>query len=230
MLACIVTDSAPTFEGFDRKTIAFFEGLHADNSKAYFDANRDDYEQYVRQPMEALLTSFESLFGPHHIFRPNRDLRFTDDKRPYKESVAGTVGSGRGTDAIGSRYVHLTRNELFVGAGLYQMDRGTLARFREVVAEEKTGRELSRILDTLRDNGYDIGGKELKVGPRDYPKDHPRIELLKHKGVTMSQRFDIEPWLFTPEAHDRVARIFGDAEPLVAWLRRHLTGYADPRG
>ena len=217
------------FPGFHREAIAFFEGLHEDNSKAYFDAHRDEYDRYVRAPMEALLTSFEGLFGPHHIFRPHRDLRFTDDKRPYKESVAGTVGSGRGVDAVGSRYVHLTRNELFVGAGLYQMDRGTLARFREVAAAEKTGTELERILGDLASAGYDIGGKELKVGPRDYPKDHPRIELLKHKGVTMSRSFGIGPWLFTPEAHDRIARVFADAEPLVVWLREHLTGYAESR-
>lgn len=53
--------------------------------------------------MEALLSEFDGLFCPYHVFRPHRDLGFTDDKRPYKESIAGTVGSGRGTDAAGTR-------------------------------------------------------------------------------------------------------------------------------
>lgn len=225
-----MTDPKGAFQGFTPETIAFFEGLHADNSKAYFDAHRDTYDAKVRGPMEALLGEFEGLFGPYHVFRPNRDLRFTPDKRPYKESIAGTVGSGRGTDAVGSRYVHLTRTELFVGGGMYQMDRGTLKQYRRVVDDPKKGARLEAILDDLRSKDYDIGGKELKVGPRDYPNDHPRIELLKHKGVTMSRTWGIEPWLFTPEALDRVAQVFADAEPLNLWLRDHLAGYAEQRG
>ncbi len=225
----MATTASPTFEGFDPATITFFEGLHADNSKAYFEANRETYETFVREPMQRLLASFEGVFGPWKMFRPNRDLRFTDDKRPYKESVAGTVGVGGGVRGVGSRYVHLTKDVFFVGGGLYRMDKGTLTQYRKVVDDEGHGEALRAILDELEAQGYAIGGKELANGPRDYPKDHPRIELLKHKGVVMSRRWGIEDWLFTPEAADRVARVFADAVPLNAWLTTHLEGYADER-
>ena len=49
------------------------------------------------------------------------------------------------------------------------------------MAEERRGTELERILATLAAEGYEIGGEQLKTAPRGYDRDHPRIELLRHK-------------------------------------------------
>src|SRR5437879_10132795 len=76
------------FAGWPRPALQFFYGLKRDNTKAYFEAHRQVYEEQVRQPMEALLTEIARDLGPDievKIFRLNRDLRFTPDKRPYTE-------------------------------------------------------------------------------------------------------------------------------------------------
>ena len=79
------------FEGFPPAAFAFYAELEepGNNTRAWFDANRDRYERDVRRPVEALLASAAGEFGTHaKVFRPHRDVRFSPDKRPYKTSVA----------------------------------------------------------------------------------------------------------------------------------------------
>ena len=65
------------FEGFGAKVRAWFKGLEENNSKAYFSASRDFYEQSIREQMEALLTELSRDFGGEvKMFRQNRDIRF----------------------------------------------------------------------------------------------------------------------------------------------------------
>src|SRR3982074_510542 len=86
------------FEGWPKPALQFFHGLKRDNSKAYFEAHRSLYEDQVRQPMEALLGELEQDLGPEsetNLFRLNRDLRFSPDKRPYKEHLGAYVSGAR---------------------------------------------------------------------------------------------------------------------------------------
>src|SRR5204863_8463351 len=88
------------FAGWPKPALQFFHGLKRDNSKAYFEAHRQGYEEQVRQPMEALLTEIERDLGSDievKVFRLNRDLRFTPDKPPYQEHLGAslsTAGAG----------------------------------------------------------------------------------------------------------------------------------------
>lgn len=215
-------DAAPErFEGFAPDTLAFLRELAEHNDKAWFDAHRDRYERWVRGPMQALIGELEGLFGPGRLFRPNRDIRFSKDKRPYKEWVAATVG---GRDAVAARYVHLDAARLYVAAGAHQLSGDALRSFRRAVDAEASGAELVRIQRDLEAKGYELAGKTLKRGPRDVDPDHPRLELLKHTGVTIHHAHPAGDWLFDPgEVVSRVARTFGDAEPLVSWAREHLS-------
>lgn len=210
------------FKGFHREAVRFFVGLARDNSKAYWQENRDLYEQHVRAPMETLARSLEGLFGSAHLYRPYRDLRFAKDKRPYKEQVAVSFG-GRGPGATGGRYVHLDAGGLFVAAGAYRMEGAALAAYRRAVAADGPGEALRRIVRALELGGYEIHGEQLKRAPQGITADHPRAALLRRKGLAAVRTWGIEPWLFTPEAGDRIVRVLGDAEPLVAWLRTHVT-------
>lgn len=215
-------DAAPDrFEGFGPDTLAFLRELGEHNDKTWFDANRDRYERRVRGPMQALIGELEGLFGPGRLFRPNRDVRFSKDKRPYKEWVAATVG---GRHAVAARYVHLDASQLYVAAGAHQLSGDALRNYRRAVDAEASGAELVRIQRELEAKGYELGGKTLKRGPRDVDPDHPRLELLKHTGVTIHRAHPAGDWLFDPgEVLSRVARTFGDAEPLVSWAREHLS-------
>lgn len=213
-------DDAPAFDGFSPDTLAFLRELRDHNEKAWFDAHRGRYERHVRGPMRALVGELEGLFGPGRLFRPNRDVRFSKDKRPYKESVAATVG---GRDAVAARYVHLNVEHLFVAAGARALDRDALRSYRRAVDAKTSGEALVRIRDDLAAKGYELGGRTLVRGPRDVDPDHPRLELLKHTGVTIHRAHPVGDWLYDPgEVVPRVVETFADAEPLVAWAREHL--------
>jgi uncharacterized protein (TIGR02453 family) len=163
------------FRGWRAEAIEFFEGLEADNSKAYWQAHKTVYEQEVRAPMEGLLAELEPAYGDGKIFRPYRDVRFSADKSPYKTNIAATIGR---------RYVQLNADAFGVGCGRWEMSSDDLERYREAVDDDRSGRALVKLVEAASAAGLEISGHEvLKTAPRGYPKDHPRIELLRYKGL-----------------------------------------------
>ncbi len=200
------------FCGWEEDAQRFFIGLALDNSKRYFDANRRVFEERVRAPMEALVAELEPEFGPGKIFRINRDTRFSNDKSPYKTNVAAVMGDGRR-----GGYVSYSALGLGVGAGRHMLDGTELARFRDAVAGP-SGDALAAVVTKLEQGGYEIGGEALKTVPRGFPKEHPRARFLRHKGLTVWKDYGLRPWLGTPEAKERVAVVWRDAEPLSAWF------------
>jgi uncharacterized protein (TIGR02453 family) len=200
------------FKGWPVEAVEFYEGLEADNTKTYWQEHKSVYERCVKGPMEELLAELADDYGTGRVFRPYRDVRFSQDKTPYKLNCAAHLPGG---------YVSLSADELFVGSGLYMPERDQLQRFRAAVADPKSGAELESIVATLRKGGYDVGAHEvLKTAPKGYPKDHPRIELLKHKGLVMSRSWPVGAWLGSRKAKDRVVAALQAARPLNSWLER----------
>ncbi len=87
-----------SFRGWPAGALAFYRGLEADNSKAYWTAHKAIYDDEVRRPMTELCAELEGTYGAFHMFRPNRDVRFSRDKSPYKTAI-GAVTEGRGGEA-----------------------------------------------------------------------------------------------------------------------------------
>ena len=206
---------AGAFAGWKGDFRGFFLGLRANNNKAWFDAHRKAYETEVRAPMVALLADLEPEFGPvHRLSRPNRDIRFSADKSPYKLNVYADLERGG--------YVALDAESLVAAGGRYMVDDVQLKRLREAVAAERSGSELVRIVDALRRKGYDVDGKELKRVPAPWPQDHPRADLLKHKRLIYWRRWPVGPWIATAKPRQMVAAAWRDGAELNAWLERHL--------
>jgi uncharacterized protein (TIGR02453 family) len=213
------------FRGFPPEAIAFYEGLAADNSKSYWDAHRDTYETCVREPLELLLEELPPEYGDAKVFRPYRDVRFSKDKSPYKLAAAA-VGAPDGTTAS-AVYVELSAAGLRVGGGAWHLDRGQLERARRAIDDPKTGQELEEIARAAEEGGMTLFEPELKTAPRGFPKDHPRIDLLRRKRFALHALHAPGPWLSTPEAKTRVEDGWATTEPLRTWLERHV-GPADP--
>jgi uncharacterized protein (TIGR02453 family) len=192
----------------------FFLGLQANNNKAYFTSHRALYEKEVKGPMVALLAELEPEFGRARLSRPNRDIRFASDKSPYKTNIYAS--------AEGGGYVALDATGLVAAGGRYMMEAPHLVRFREAVAASRSGAKLSAIVDGLRTRGYEIGGQELKRVPPPHPQDHPRGDLLRHKKLIYWRRWEIGPWIATPEVLERVAQAWRDGAELNAWLAKHV--------
>src|SRR6478735_8355118 len=136
------------FTGFPAEAVTFYEGLGADNSRAYWQANKDAYTRSVRGPMDALVEELAE-FGPFHIFRPNRDVRFAKDKTPYKDHVAA-YGEGEGGTGY---YVHFSATGLLAGSGYYHMAADQLERFRRAVDDERLGPQIEAIVGELTRDG-----------------------------------------------------------------------------
>jgi uncharacterized protein (TIGR02453 family) len=210
------------FRGWPVEALEFFEGLEADNSKAYWQQHNGTYETVVRAPMEELLTELAPDWGEGRIFRPYRDVRFSADKSPYKTSIAATIGY---------RYVQVTADGLAAGAGMWEMAPDQLERYREAVDEDGSGDQLERIVATIRGTGVEaMGHGVLKTAPKGYPKDHPRIELLRYKGIVAWREWPAGAWLGTRKAKDRVVDLFRAAEPLNVWLASHVGPSTMPDG
>jgi uncharacterized protein (TIGR02453 family) len=192
------------FTGFPSAAVEFYEGLAADNSRAYWLANKSVYDTSVKAPMEALLEALDE-FGPFKIFRPYNDVRFAKNKPPYKENIGAYMGG------------------LFVGSGYYAMQSDQLERFRAAVLGEATGAELMKLVGAARQRGLQPGAiSELKTAPRGIPKDHPRIELLRRKGLMAGRRFDLAPWMHTTAVVGKVRDTWNAAAPLNEWLDLHV--------
>ena len=202
------------FRGWRPAALEFFEGLEADNSKSYWQANKQVYEMEVLAPMQELLAELEPEWGDGRIFRPYRDIRFSADKSPYKTNIAAMIGPG---------YVHLNADALGAGVGMYHMATDQLERFRTAVADDRTGRKLESIVADLKSAGMDVSAHEtLKTAPKGYPKDHPRVDLLKHKGLITWREWPVGAWLATKKAKDRIVEFLERSKPLQAWLEKNV--------
>ena len=203
-----------SFHGWPVEALEFFEGLEVENSKAYWERNKDVYRHLVRSPMEELLAELEPTWGDSKIFRPYRDVRFSRDKSPYKTAIGAVVGDG---------YVQVDARGLAVGSGMWEMAPDQLERYRASVADGRPGTKLSRIVSEARAKGLDVHGHDvLKTAPKGYPKDHPRIELLRHKGLITWQEWPPAAWLGTRRAKDRVVEFLRHSKPVNAWLQSHV--------
>ena len=197
---------------FPDEAIEFYEGLEADNSKAYWTAHREVYERCVRAPMQSLLEALEPEFGPGSLFRPYRDVRFSRDKSPYKTHQGALVGDF---------YVQLSAAGVLVAAGYYSTTPDQVERLRAAVADEVTGPGLERVLRRVRDEGFAVEGDQLKTRPRGYPADHPRIELLRLRTLVAMRTLD-STGAEGGGPVEEVRAAWRRLRPLAEWLDQHV--------
>ncbi len=207
----------PTFAGFPPQAWLFYEQLTADNSREFFAAHREVFETCVRDPMMALTDELAPEFGVFKVFRPHRDVRFSSDKSPYKTQM-GAVTEGEGGEFY---YLHLDADGLYAASGYYRMATDQLDRFRRAVDDERTGQELLRRVKKL-EKEYEIQGQALATAPRGFPRDHPRIRFLRHKGLTAGKAFGTPDWLSTGDAEQQIAKAWRGARPINDWLNANV--------
>ena len=204
-----------SFTGIPLAALDFYEELEADNSKTFWTANKHRYDSQVKVPLTALAEELEPEFGAGKLFRPYRDVRFSADKTPYK------TRQGIWFDQA-AVYVHVSAAGLFLAAGHWQYVPQHVDRYRRAVDDERTGAALQKVVDKLRMGGWEIGGDRLVRVPAGYAKDHPRVELLKHKTLTAHRELGAPEWLSTPDAAREIAARWKELAPLTGWLADHM--------
>jgi uncharacterized protein (TIGR02453 family) len=212
-----------TFTGFGEHAVEFFDGLAVDNSKHYWETHRDTYLADIRAPMEALVTTLEKEFGGEFgsakVFRPYRDVRFAKDKTPYKTECGGVIEPGRGA---GAYYVEISSLGLRAGGGCFHLASDQIARFRQAVSGDLAGPALEKIVARLRRQGWTIKGDQMKTRPRDYPADHPRIDLLRYRSVYAVKVWEPDDTLHEPGCLDRVRKAWRELRAFNEWAVDHV--------
>lgn len=209
--------------GFSLAATQFFEDLEDQNTREFWLAHKDVFEREIREPMAALLDSLPEEYQPFKVFRMNRDVRFSADKSPYKT----THGAAHGVPG-GVYYLHLDASGLMVACGSYMMPPDELERYRQAVVDDSSGKELSEILAALRRRrslSVGPGGAEpLKTAPRGFPRDHPRADLLRQKGVIAMRTRASSDLQNGARVRTFVVETFDMCSDLIDWLKRCVGG------
>jgi uncharacterized protein (TIGR02453 family) len=204
------------FGGWPAEALAFYAGLEDDNSREYWTSRKAVYQEQVLRPMEELLEELAPEFGAPKIFRPYRDIRFSHDKTPSKTHIGATIGP--------TCYVQLSADGLSAGSGRWHLEPVELTAYRAGVAGPD-GAELAAIVAGLERDGVEVHGHgTLKSAPRGYTADHPRIGLLRHKGLTTWRHWNPEPWLSTPAPAAKIGEFFRTSADFCDWLTSHVGG------
>lgn len=221
----------PPFQGFPKECLAFLRALKRNNNRPWFQAHKDRYEEIVRFPMQCLIASLaeplrdtapEMEFNPRKsIFRIYRDVRFSNNKAPYKTNIAASFNmrGRKGPTETPALYLGIEPGEIYAGGGLYMPTGPQLKGIRASIAgnpgEWLAVVENPRFVKTF--GGID--GEKLSRAPLGYPVDHPMIEHLKHKqfytGVVLE-----ESACESPKFLATVVRVFTEIMPLIRWLAK----------
>jgi uncharacterized protein (TIGR02453 family) len=203
--------------------LEYLQELEENNERDWFRANRKRYERDLIAPARKLAENLRSL-GEPHFFRPYRDTRFRPGP-PIKEQLG--VGIGRAD--VGGYYFELSLDGLLVGAGLHHPAPDQLERFRAAIADDRRAQGFERGLRQAQKGGLQPIEPELKRAPKGYSPDHPRIERLRMKRLTVFRRHDLGAWLHTPECERVIKSELTAARPLVTWLGNTVGPSTRPR-
>lgn len=206
-----------TFTGIPAEAIAFYAELEENNNREWWLEHKDIYDSAVKEPLTLLLDELEPRFGPGKVFRPNRDIRFSQDKSPYKTAQGAFAADKEGVGF----YLQLSADGLLVGGGCHSRTPEQIARFRAATDSPASGEQLQKIVDSIAAAGFAVEGEKLKTVPRGFDKDHPRAELLKHKSLSAGMTLGEPEWLSKPSAKEEIAKRWEVLRPLVEWVNEH---------
>jgi uncharacterized protein (TIGR02453 family) len=210
------------FSGFPAEAFEFYEALADHNTRPWWHEHKAEYERAVKAPLLALTEELAEEFGPARLFRPYQDTRFSKDKRPIKDHQGAVVAT---EDAMGY-YVQVSAAGLMVAGGWYDAQGQQTARFRASAAGP-AGAELARMLGPLR-RRFTVDGNELATRPRGVDPDHPRIDLLRMRRLTVARTYPVGPELGTRTALTRVRADWRAMRPLIEWLADYVGPATDP--
>ena len=231
---------APRFAGFTPAAIQFLADLAANNDRAWFTPRKAEFERLLKEPMESMIAALGDRLAARGVpmqadpkrspFRIYRDRRFSKDKSPYKTHLGASfpwIETAEGVEAGGSHderthgnggYFHFQPGEMYVGGGMWQMEKPRIDAFRAVVRDEPE--RVRAVFDTpafVTWFGSPSVHEQLKRVPPGYPQEHPLADMFRWKDVVFGRRLADEEVL-SPDLPDRLAEGFSTAVPVFRFL------------
>lgn len=215
---------------FTPRTFRFLRALARHNEREWFQAHKADYEAHVREPFLQLIGDLQAplaQISPHYIanprrmggslFRIHRDVRFSNNKAPYKTWSGARCYHERARQVhCPSFYIHIEPGNNFFGGGLWHPETATQRRIRDFIVDNPDAwTRATRDPAFLRRFAW--GGESLVRTPQGYPADHPLIVDLKRRDFVVSQHLSDEA-VTGPVLLDTLVDGFKAAAPLVDYL------------
>ncbi|HMI95027.1 MAG TPA: DUF2461 domain-containing protein [Micropepsaceae bacterium] len=223
------------FRGFSPAFFTFFRNLKANNERAWFEINKERFRGTVQVQMSEFIAAMapelkkiskEFIADPRpnggSMFRIHRDVRFSRDKRPYKEHAACQFRHrlARDVHAPGF-YVHLAPGEVFVGGGLWMPEADALARIRGAIVAKPGLWKKAVAGKTFVAHFGALDGESLIRPPRGFDPNHPLIADLKRKSF-VATRISSDRAAQAPAFLTEVTESFRRLDPLMAFLCKAL--------
>ena len=223
------------FEGFPESGLAFLRDLAEHNDRDWFEAHRSAWDAEIVPAMLAWCGELQArlrevmpklIFVPRvggSLYRLNRDVRFSKDKRPYKRHVAALLweGGAEKQEAPGL-YLHVSPGEVIFGGGLYVFEEGRLDRYRKLLHNPDSAERLQAALATAKKAGLKLEGEKLGKPPRGFDPEGTFAELSKHQGLVVVRSMKPAGWLHSRDALDKSEAAARAYAPLHAWMRDEL--------
>lgn len=233
--------AAPPFAGFEPAAIQFLADLAENNDRAWFQPRKAEFERLLKAPMEAMIAALADRLSARGVpmladpkrspFRIYRDTRFSKDKSPYKTHIGAAFpwveGAVEDVEAGGAHderahgnggYFNFQPGEMYVGGGMWHMERPRLDAFRAAVRDDP-----ARVQAALEAPGFVAwfgdahGHDELKRVPPGFPQDHPLAGMFRWKDVVFGRRLADEE-VMSPDLPDRLAEGYATAAPVFRFL------------
>jgi uncharacterized protein (TIGR02453 family) len=215
-----------------KAVLDFLARLGENNNREWFQKNKKQYEEakhevesFVNSVIPALAKfddSVKFVEAKDCLFRIFRDVRFSKDKSPYKTNMGAWIcRTGRKGPGPGY-YIHLQPGESFLAAGVYMPEPDQLKRIRKEIYYNVN--EFTTILADKKLKKYAGALSEIdktKLAPKDFPKDFPGIDLLKHKHYILSYPVT-DKIVEADDFHEVVVAAFKTMYPFNQFLQRAL--------
>ena len=214
-----------------KEILSFLSSLQKNNSREWMEANKSQYLSSKKQFEDYISSLIDNIaaFDPHItgadpkkcIFRLHRDIRFSKDKRPYKDNMGGFINKDGRKGMDGGYYIHIQPGQSMLAGGIYMPPPDILKKIRQEIDYNPDA--LINFMNSKDfENHFDsFEGDRLKKAPKGYNPDHPNIELLKLKYYIIVHRVN-DADLVKPEFPEYASRIFEAMLPLNNYLRTAL--------
>jgi len=220
------------FNGFSKEYFSFFNNLKKNNSKEWFEKHRGEYDEFVMHPAREFVTEMGKKLRKiapgvnaipkinKSLFKLNRDVRFSNDKSPYKTYMGIWLWEGdRKRMECSGFYLHMENKNVLIGVGIKMFSKPLMDRYRKAVVDKKQSAALKSAVKRVAGKGYLIDGKHYKKVPRGYDADHPNAEYLLYNGLTARVEEKVPDAFYSDALIDHAYTHYKNMLPLHRWLK-----------
>ena len=213
-----------------KDTINFLKELKLNNNRDWFNENKQRFnsiqsgvKEFANEVNESLKKSddIEKL----KIFRIYRDLRFSNDKTPYKKNIG--MAFHRAKPVLrGGYYLEISADESFIAVGFWNPNKEDLLRIRKEI--EIDGQEFKSVINQnkIKDVWGEIIGQEVKTSPKGFNADHQHIDLIKKKQFIFIKKLKDEE-ILDENFHKNLVSYFLSIRPFFDYMSEILTTNLD---